>query len=104
MTNEVQNMWDRETKGNFFRKLVPKVGPSKIKFTRQLESLNRLRMGTTRYKHADRECGYCQKKVTTEHILFQCPGLAMLTCRWVAHSKRRPTLETTRLVMANMKD
>ncbi|GFN83372.1 ribonuclease h1-like protein [Plakobranchus ocellatus] len=39
MKEEWQNMWDRETKGNFFRKLVPKVGPSKIKFTRQLESL-----------------------------------------------------------------
>ncbi|GFO40087.1 LOW QUALITY PROTEIN: ribonuclease h1 [Plakobranchus ocellatus] len=77
MKEEWQNMWDRETKGKFFRKLVPKAGPKKIKFTRQLEPLNRLRMGTTRYKHANRECGYCRKKVTTEHILFQCPGLVM---------------------------
>ncbi|GFO33072.1 hypothetical protein PoB_005957700 [Plakobranchus ocellatus] len=27
-----------------------------------------------------------------------------LTCRWIVHSRRRPTLEATRLVMANMKD
>ncbi|GFN75641.1 non-ltr RNAse hi domain of reverse transcriptases [Plakobranchus ocellatus] len=72
-----QNMWDRETKGTFFREIVPKVGPSKLKFTRRLEPLNRLRLGMTRYKHADRECGYCRKKVTTEHILFQCPGLTI---------------------------
>ncbi|GFO11133.1 ribonuclease h1-like protein [Plakobranchus ocellatus] len=75
MKEEWQNMWDRETKGTFFREIEPKVGPSKVKFTRQLEPLKRLRLGTTRYKHADRECGYCRKKVTTEHILFQCPGL-----------------------------
>ncbi|GFO42849.1 ribonuclease h1-like protein [Plakobranchus ocellatus] len=75
MIEEWQNMWDRETKGTFFRELVPKIGPSKIKFTRQLEPLIRVRMASTRYKHADRECGYCRKKVTTEHILFQCPEL-----------------------------
>ncbi|GFO47991.1 hypothetical protein PoB_007449600 [Plakobranchus ocellatus] len=34
-------------------------------------------MGTTRYKHADRKCGYCRKKVTTKHILYRCPGLVM---------------------------
>ncbi|GFN85288.1 ribonuclease h1 [Plakobranchus ocellatus] len=75
MKEEWQNMWDRKTKGNFFRKLVPKVGPSKLKFTRRLEPLNRLRLGTIRYKHADRECGYCQcqKKVTTEHISSSAP-------------------------------
>ncbi|GFN81316.1 hypothetical protein PoB_000782200 [Plakobranchus ocellatus] len=67
-------MWDRETKGIFFRELVPKIGPSKIKFTQQLEPLNRFRMGSTRYKHLDRECGYCREKVITEHILYQCPG------------------------------
>ncbi|GFN93377.1 reverse transcriptase [Plakobranchus ocellatus] len=49
MKEEWQNMWHIETKGNFFRKLIPRVEPSKIKFTRQLEELNRLRMGTTRY-------------------------------------------------------
>ncbi|GFN77090.1 Down syndrome cell adhesion molecule homolog [Plakobranchus ocellatus] len=60
-----------------------------------------------------RERGVPLAYVTTHNSTDRCRAnheaslvtqIIRLTCRWVAHSKRRRTLEATRLVMANLKD